>query len=820
MVSGWDTMLADDDQLVLVKDHLLSAAWERPQRVTELVRPHIGESEQWRSICSALLSRSLSPGLVPLATELLEGGHVDGVRGPIAVNGDFWTILYTLSEQAPSAAAKVMGAYLRRAAALSKHQGMDDPFDVEILPSRSSSGGERVISRIASGSPESYIDEVLPFVTNVLQKTAKTDDEKAFRHGGRWYHRYPGKPSGIDRALFVGLDTALRSLRDNRVPELLAYIRPLMTSDIEELRFLACRALATSSLADGAVQWLISDPRNFDLGYAGDRRWATLELIQTATRTCEPELLQRLSTVLLEHYPRREKSALGRPHFGYAQYELLTAIVPTRRNALVIRRLQELERKFGILTLAPPQASRTGVVGAPIPEPAAKFLSDDQWLKAIRTYETDAHRRSHAGGLMGGVHELSVLTSEQAAKEPDRFARLAMRLTSPAHAVHIGAIIRSVAGKIHVDLLAQLCEHGRQIAGESIGRDICWAVEKAAADVTDTLIRLVISCCSDEDPERETAQIEAGSGNYFFNGELSNAGLNCTRGAAAGCLASILLAQPHRSGQLLGTIRELAEDANLAVRVRTAEAILALLNTMPEQALDIAEEMFATAPAEIFDSHECIELLKHSCLRRSEKFSLHLHRALEANESTAKRAGYPWIVAYVNGTISAPAPEALCDLNVSGRVGVAETLAGSLQAAPSIVVQLLNDEDADVREAASRTLWRVHELDQQTAEMIVQEFMKSPSFRNHMGNLFASLEQSTTLLPPSTIDACERAVASVAPEFGGTAQYIGSFHLVSIVLRLYKQGNEGIRRRCLDVIDRLSDLGAYGLEEALDQERL
>jgi hypothetical protein len=595
-----------------------------------------------------------------------------------------------------------------------------------------------------------------------------------------------------------------------------------MASDIEELRFLACRALATSSLADEAVQWLISDPRNFKLGYVTSSRWATRELIDTATRTCELKLLEQLATVLLEYYPRREKSAWGRPYFGYAQYELITAIDPTRRNASVSRRIQELERKFGIPSLAPPHALTASVMGAPIPEPAAKFLSDDQWLKAIRTYETDAFRRSHADGPRGGIHELSILTSEQAAKEPDRFARLAMRLTNPAHAVHIGAIIRSVAGKIHIDLLAQLCEHGRQVAGERIGRDICWAVEEAASEATDALIKLVISCSSDEDPERETARIENGSGEYLFIGELSDAGLNCTRGAAAGCLARILFAQPHRSEQLLGTVRKLAADPIMAVRVRTADTILALLNKMPDEALGIAEKMFATAPADIFDSRECTELLKHACLRRSKDFSLHLHRALMASDATAKRAGYPWIVAYVNGVIEAPASEELHDLSGPARIGVAEALTGSLGAAPGIVVQLLNDGDADVREAAARSLWRIHELDQQTAEMLVQEFVKSPAFSDHMGNLFASLEESTTLLPPSTIDACERAVASEGPELGDirTTRAIGSFHLVAIVLRLYKQGTEDVRRRCLDVIDRLSDMDAYGLEGALDQERL
>jgi hypothetical protein len=44
-------------------------------------------------------------------------------------------------------------------------------------------------------------------------------------------------------------------------------------------------------------------------------------------------------------------------------------------------------------------------------------------------------------------------------------------------------------------------------------------------------------------------------------------------------------------------------------------------------------------------------------------------------------------------------------------------------------------------------------------------------------------------------------------------------HLVSAVLRLYRQSLQPERIRCLDIIDRLSQAGAYGLTAALGNER-
>jgi hypothetical protein len=46
-----------------------------------------------------------------------------------------------------------------------------------------------------------------------------------------------------------------------------------------------------------------------------------------------------------------------------------------------------------------------------------------------------------------------------------------------------------------------------------------------------------------------------------------------------------------------------------------------------------------------------------------------------------------------------------------------------------------------------------------------------------------------------------------------------SNHIINVVLRLYRQGDRPTRERCLDVIDGLAEAGAYGLEQALADER-
>lgn len=49
-----------------------------------------------------------------------------------------------------------------------------------------------------------------------------------------------------------------------------------------------------------------------------------------------------------------------------------------------------------------------------------------------------------------------------------------------------------------------------------------------------------------------------------------------------------------------------------------------------------------------------------------------------------------------------------------------------------------------------------------------------------------------------------------------TRHPITADQILSVLLRLYRQGDIAIRQRCLDVIDQLSELGAFGLNEKLD----
>jgi hypothetical protein len=818
----WESLLSDPATVAVSAGQLIVAARHRAQRVVSLVRPYVGSSEEWRLRIRSLFEWSLTPGLVDLAVDLIERGELDDARSRFAVNSDFWSVIYLLREDDPDGAARLIGARLRRALAQAVGDGFTDPFEQGYLDPHSSSGGASTITEVAADAPQIFVAEVLPFVVSVADLTATGDDPGEFRSSPRWGMRHVDAPSSIDEAVFVGVEDALRLLAQDQPDLAIASVWPLAASEIEELRFLVCRTLSATDdadHADSAVDWLLSDSRNLRLGWIRSASWASRELIESASRRCSDRRLAALTSELMAYYPWWELGAGGRSERGRAQYDLLTGIESTRRSEAVARRIAEWERKFPTPPTPPQPIGMAGFVGPPVPQQAATHMNDEDWLRAIGKYRSNATIWTNEGGV-GGARELARLLGSQAENEPERFAKLAMTFdadTPPEHLVHV---IDAVAGKLPVSMLSELCVHARQVAGQSVGRALCRAVAAVATDADDALICLVEECAKDDDPSKEVARTATWSGQFLHGGDLTSAGLNSTRGAAARTVAALLFEQRDLADRLAPTVTALASDRILAVRTQAAEAVGALWNVLPGPAEAAAAKLF-DAPVDIFEASTCCSLLEHMMSRDPDRFAPYLTRALEGSESVAQAAGWMWAVAFVRDVLVAPAPATLAALSSAARRGAAAAYATDPSAELDQLIALFQDEDPAVREAAAAAMRIVDELSTEAAERLVEAFIDSTAFADHFDDLVRALERSTNLLPEATIAAFELAVRVAGRDIGDirTARAALSPTVIEVVLRLYRQGDNAMRTRCLNLIDELILSNAYGLEDALAGQR-
>ena len=815
----WEVWLEDAAISDKAGNQLIGAARSRPQRVTELVAPHIGTTESWRHRLRALIQWSLSPAFVDLAVTLLDSGDLDGVRGPLAVNAGFFSILYSLQQQDPAGAARVIGAYLRRHQARAEAAGSSDPFASGHLPDYEVSGGE-IIIKVAKGTPRTFLDEVLPLLVHLIGATAPPSKGNTLRTSRRWGIRFIGQQLGIARALFAGAEEALRALAGTAPEEALAVTRPLAETDIEELRFLACRTFAASGSGDEALAWLLSDDRNLSLGWADSPQAASRELIAAATLKCSPEQLDALSRRLLDFYPPHEVTAENRNLRGRAQYELLSAVELSRRSPEVARRVGELERKFSGAQPTVPRPVEARRVGPPVPDRASHLMSDDDWLRALTTHSSD--KTSWSGGIaVGGANEMAELLAQRAAEDPERYARLALRFDADTPPVYFSRLIETVAGQIPTLLLGELCQHAHYIAGSAVRRAICFSVSRAGGEVDDVLVTLLGQCASDPDPDREFARTFASSGKLFFGGDLLTAGLNSTRGSAARAIADVLSRGPEHVDRFLEALAALATDPILAVRAQAAEALRALMNHRPERALDLAEALLSGANVDLFGTRTITALLISGLVRRPEQFAPHLKRALDGPDTVAEQAGQAWAVGYLRRTLAAQLPTQLAELSPAARLGAAQVLAGYPVDELPALRGLFADRDPGVRAAAASALRAVSNLAPEDADPLLRIFVDSPAYIDHFDILISALAHSMQVLPDATITACERAIALAGPGLGDitTRHPITADYLISIVLRLYRQGDATTRLHCLDVIDQLSESRAYDLDQKLNEVR-
>ena len=150
-------------------------------------------------------------------------------------------------------------------------------------------------------------------------------------------------------------------------------------------------------------------------------------------------------------------------------------------------------------------------------------------------------------------------------------------------------ILHNSEGALDADLLADLCEHAHRTYGSAVGRWVCSAIARPDT-VNSRLVALICVYAQDTDPESAVSD--------DYDGDLLLAGINSTRGEAASAAARVFFSGNDHVEALLPTVSALTLDDRLAVRVCAAEAVLALLNHTPENALNVAERLF-NVPIEV-----------------------------------------------------------------------------------------------------------------------------------------------------------------------------------------------------------------------------
>ena len=161
--------------------------------------------------------------------------------------------------------------------------------------------------------------------------------------------------------------------------------------------------------ADNAVSELCDKTWRFHCGYSNSPYWIAVQLIEAIAPLCSDESRARLENTILDyvpHYertPRRAYRLRGCTSFTLC-YRASRLNCGVRMPRLVIA---ELERKFGAPEFSSTEDFKANARSrAPLlKSPQSEKMTDEQWLRAIKKYDSEERRNwqnlERGGGASG-----------------------------------------------------------------------------------------------------------------------------------------------------------------------------------------------------------------------------------------------------------------------------------------------------------------------------------------------------------------------------------------------------------------------------------
>ncbi len=812
------------DRTVRILEGVLSG---RADRVAELVEPYLGHSDSWdRRLASlvALGDVGASRRFLDLALRFIDLGVLD----TIAAARDFWLIPRRVAEARPDWACEIIGHFLARMVVLTDAAGRSNPFDAGPL---SGHDVPSVLLETAQREPAHFVVAVLPFVLEVVERTARHDGEFPILDGV-WWARYPSRPLGVSGALLAALEAALRELAATVPDDLQRATAALSESDYDTAQFLLTRAYAANgeAFADVAAGYLAQRPSRLNAGYVNGPYWATRELLASITPHCSDDQLARLEEAILDYYPRSEVAPGDYRFRGTAQLVLLGGFDEGRRGRKGNRRLHELRRKFAMDDAPPPTSMVGGVVESPIGEPGAERMTDGQWLAAVAQHARDDIRLVQGDSIVGGASQLASVMERRATEEPSRFARLALRFPDTTHPAYFDAVLRGVSvgvSSIDPGPVLQLCEHCYALPGRPHGRTIAFTLGRLAdAPLPESLLDLLARYATEHpDPDRELWCIDASGMGPYYGGSPHFAGINSARGAAATAIATLINADRSRLGVLRPFLERMVADPSVAVRSCVAEVLTSVLAHDRSLAVDLFVRLCETDDA-LLGTRTVERFLYYALDTHFEVLRPLLERMLASTDAGAVTVGARQASRASLATDEAREIGLRCLTGAEAqRLGAAEVYAANLGSAAlrtvceEGLVRFFGDPSTTVQAAAAQCFRELGRAELGRLRDLVSAFVASPTFADEYKELLDALEETTAdvtdMIPPVAERFLEVAGPDVSDIQTGAAGEADK--VARLVVRAYSQSQDQmIRERCLDVVDRMTELGAWELSRAIE----
>ncbi len=596
--------------------------------------------------------------------------------------------------------------------------------------------------------------------------------------------------------------------------------------------------------SDECIRYLLADPRRLSMGYGswvggndgtGHCAISRRAIVETS-RFCASDLFAALERAIGSYATSYEIADFRWRE--YTEFLLLRSLDESRTSVRTKARLGELERKFveaPVSIVDEDVKSEMKLVESPTPADRAELMTDDQWLSAMRKYDTP-----DADGLMGTrAMMLSRVSADLSRRCKARFAALLVeRMTDDIESTYFSAIVDGLCGrfltegvdrkadseamcKLSTATFMDVIDRVHSLPGRPCGSAIVHCVG-ALSDRDDlspaALAAVSYYAMNDPDPRDDIWRDGLYDSDPYFHG------INSVRGQAAEAIGRLLRTRPERLIGLREALVSLSRDPMVAVRACAIDALICVLGTSP----DVAVELFISACS------DCGDLWGTGPFERFIYYAMNTHYgSLRPLLQDVLRTDDERAVAAVSRQI------VLAELNDVDVATECERIRGGSDAMRKAAADIYSQNalservgnycmqrlieffsDKEVEEEVSGVFnhsnisgeWLLRSKD------FISRFIDSAAFGHAPGGLLRALEESNVRMPEVICEAAERALRSIGSKGAhiALAESGIAMSIATLVVRQYQQTDDsGIKTHCLDLIDRMERMQYFGIHEEL-----
>jgi hypothetical protein len=798
-----------------------------PDAAVELLERYIGAGGEWPARLAYVVQWSDHVGTrryFDFVLRLLDDGTLDEARGPITVNSTFWSMFDTLGKKRPEWIPEVLAHWLRRRTAIAKAEGKelgrDDVFGHDQFADEPIGGG-------AKKAPARFVEHVLPAVLEISDAATDSTKDPPQRDAVWPYTFKHAHHAGPIEASFEGLRTALGILTADTAVDLTAVVSELRRRHTHLANFLLLTLYTAGGTryADEAATLLCDQPWRLKCGFTDSTYWTAMEAIRTIAPCCSPASLAQLEKTILEYSSAFERTPDGYKRAGHARFTLLSAIPSELRSKSANARYEELERKFRTPDEAP-RGITGGWVGSPIESKAADRMTDEQWLRAMAKYRSEHRDFTRVDdSLRGGALELARQLQTYVEKEPDRFARLALRFPAETNAAYFDHVLCGLEkATIPTDLKLAVCRKAYADCREKCGGGIAKLLGTVDEPLPDDAVAMLEWLATQHpDPDKEHWQITASSGTPYYGGRIYENGINTTRGQAVGAIGDLILDDSAYIRRFEPTLARIIGDSSASVRSCAAWTLRAVARHDIPLAMSLLSRMKLAEDALLATPHMDY-LIVGALPKHFEQVRPIVERMLRSQEPDVMESG-----ARLSALAVLYHPE-VTELEAEASKGSARQRLGVARVASANIaftdcrswcekrlVILFSDEEQHVRREAATCFRYVENQALEDYADLIAAFCDSKAFQDDSFSILHVLEQSVRKLPGITCVVCEKFLARFGDEArdARTTRMGDAYSVTKLVFRTYQQHqHDEWASRTLDLIDRLCLAGVGDVNDA------